>query len=57
MSSASSKLASAQASQITAFVLRLLPWSVPLAGIAAWCVFPALTESFKEQLFGGAKKE
>ena len=25
----------------------LKPWLIPLAGIAGWCVYPALTPEFK----------
>lgn len=29
---------------------RLVPWAVPLAGIAGWMVYPALTLEFKQTL-------
>ena len=46
----SMKLNMAHLNELTSFAFSLLPWGVPAVMAAGWCVYPALTTSFKQSI-------
>mmetsp|Transcript_343 Transcript_343/g.1010 ORF Transcript_343/g.1010 Transcript_343/m.1010 type:complete len:92 (-) Transcript_343:345-620(-) len=44
------KLAMKNVSELTSFAMNLAPWGLPLVMAGCWCVYPALTTSFKQSI-------